>query len=155
MTWYIIITQGLAMLCTTSMITALIERSWGSPIAGLAEDFGILSAGLHYAMACLLASDFSSQISLINQIWDHWAVSFLTNCRSKNFLFPVGWRQKINIIATLPIIQQFHSWFTVSVSALGNNNSYFKISISKFFFGVKIYFSMKFPWFLWMCKETT
>lgn len=41
-------------------------------MAGLADDFGILSVDLLCAMlACLLGSSVSSQTHLINQIWDH------------------------------------------------------------------------------------
>lgn len=64
------------------------------------------------------------------------------NCRSVYFLFPVGWRQKINIIATLSNIQQFHSWLTVSVPALANEISVYILKFPSSFLKWRFIF----PW---------
>lgn len=71
LTIFQITTSGLEWLCTNSVvIPALTERSPGVQTS-LAGGFGIVSAGRHCAMACLLGSTVRSQTGLIKQIWDH------------------------------------------------------------------------------------
>lgn len=92
----------------------------------------------------LLVGKFCYQTDLSNQphLGSLSCLHSPFNCRSVYFLFPVGWRQKINIIATLSNIQQFHSWLTVSVPALANEISVYILKFPSSFLKWRFIF----PW---------
>lgn len=134
-------------LCTNSMInTSTHKKSRGNPVAGLADDFGILFAGLLCAMAWFGGNSISSQTGLINQMWVVLVLNSIVEVFT-SFFHPSDIRKLtlfLHLVSLSSFIRGllFHLWFTVISFGKQNIHSYFKIS--KIIFHVKSIFPQNF-----------